>query len=65
MPLFEVTVIEKMIYDYTKDIEIEADSEDEAITFALETAHEDSNNWNRENEEMLDRDYKVKEIEEY
>ena len=61
MPLFEVTVIEKMIYDYTKEVVVEADDGDEAITFALETANEDSSNWNRENEEMLDRDYQVEE----
>ena len=65
MPLFKVTVVEKMIYDSTKEVEVEADDGDEAITSALEKVHEDSNNWNRENEEMLDRDYQVEDVEEY
>tara|TARA_R110000744_G_scaffold151227_1_gene264630 strand:- start:216 stop:413 length:198 start_codon:yes stop_codon:yes gene_type:complete len=65
MPLYEVTVIEKMIYDYTKYVEVEADNEDEAETLALKKAHENDNNWNREHEEMEDREFKVNEIEEY
>ena len=63
MPLYEVKVIEKMIYDYTKEVVVEADDGDEAITYALETVHEDRSNWNRENEEMLDREYQVKDVE--
>ena len=64
MPLYEVKVIEKMIYDYTKEVVVEADDGDEAITYALETVHEDSSNWNKENEQMIDGDYQVKDVEE-
>ena len=62
MPLYEVLVIEKMIYDYTKEVVVEAN---EAKTLALKKAHKNDNNWNREYEEMEDREIKVHEIEDY
>ena len=65
MPLYEVLVIEKMCYDYTKEVVVEADNEDEAEMLALKKAHESDYNWNREYEEMEDREYKVMEVEEY
>ena len=65
MPLYEVTVIEKMIYDYTKEVVVEADDGDEAIMLALKKAHQSDNNWSREHEEMLDREYQVEDVEEY
>tara|TARA_R110002033_G_C3846867_1_gene235301 strand:- start:717 stop:914 length:198 start_codon:yes stop_codon:yes gene_type:complete len=65
MPLYEVLVIEKMIYDYTKEVVVEANDEDEAETLALKKAHKNDNNWNREYEEMEDREIKVHEIEDY
>jgi len=64
MPLYEVTVIEKMIYDYTKEVVVEADNEDQAEMLALKKAHESDYNWNREHEEMLDREYQVEDVEE-
>ena len=64
MPLYEVTVIEKMIYDYTKEVVVEADDGDEAIMLALKKAHQSDNNWSREHEEMLDREYQVEDVEE-
>ena len=54
-----------MIYDYTKEVVVEANDEDEAKTLALKKAHKNDNNWNREYEEMEDREIKVHEIEDY